>query len=139
MIRILLLAVAFAVIAPFFIKGPDGKPLMTLDKWFSKSPAQKSPEAAKPHKRTIYKWHDKDGWHFSTERPEGVANLQTIEVDGRINIMPSITASPKSSAPSSDGGVASRMKQAITAATHLQETIDKRKAAIDSATGQAGK
>ncbi|HKI75052.1 MAG TPA: hypothetical protein VJ998_10425 [Pseudomonadales bacterium] len=152
MIRILFLAVVFAVVAPFFIKGPNGKPLMSLDKWMKPSPrSQAVTTPTGPEKRTIYKWQDKDGtWHFSTEPVEGQA-VETMTVEGAVNVMPIAKTSTRATQPakaeapaeaSAPGGLTTispeKIKQTIEAAAHLQETVDQRKAQIDQVVEKQG-
>ena len=89
--KLLIMLLLLACIAPFFIKGPDNRPLMTLDKLKFvnlsipqlpslaelKLPAVSTigntaiPAAVKKVK--IYKWKDRDGcWYFSDHKnPDG--------------------------------------------------------------------
>ena len=62
---ILTLALIAAVAGPFFMKGPDGAPLMTVDKVVEDNVPDtlRSTEA--------YRWQDASGkWHFSDEPPQ---------------------------------------------------------------------
>lgn len=154
-IKLMILVVALACVAPFFIKGPGGKPLMTIDKLLVNEQRHSALSAAKtkPEKVKVYKWKDKDGvWQFSN-MPVDVEGVQVMELEGAINIMPAATAKPERvaeravqskspSIPSGIGGISpdsispEKVKQAMETATHLQETIDKRKEDIDEAIGQ---
>lgn len=97
--KILIVLILLACVAPFFIKGPGNRPLMTLDKLklpkFSMPklpefktakipPLSKEQKVAVPEtlsstvvsgakKVKMYKWKDKDGlWHFSDRKnPDG--------------------------------------------------------------------
>ena len=89
--KLFIMLLLLALIAPFFIKGPDNRPLMTLGKLkllnFSmpqlprptelKLPAVSTREnTAMPagvEKIKVYKWKDRDGiWHFSDHKnPDG--------------------------------------------------------------------
>ena len=141
----MILVVLAACIAPFFIKGPSGKPLMSLsDLMTSNAPGDgESPAPATVEPRTIYKWKDEDGWHFSTE-PVDVQGVETIVVNGDINIVPAVTlpvsgSSPSVATPSIPPGVTTvspeKIQEMMGAAGELQETIDQRKADIDKAVG----
>ena len=81
----LAVVLAVAVIAPYFIKGPDGKPLMSADKTLSYQGSR----------QTFYKWQDDKGmWHFSDEVPDGVQALP-VEVDTAANIVQSVPVEKK--------------------------------------------
>ncbi len=96
---VLILLIIVAVAAPFFIKGPDGRPLMTLDRfkrthdinppstkqikqWGRNTrrkaenvynrmrPELKTEEITGPPTETLYKWKDADGvWHYTDKPP----------------------------------------------------------------------
>ena len=64
-------ALVIALVAPLFLKGPDGKPLMT---WQSFMPSTEIPASMIPGAKgagdTIYKWQDKFGiWQFGENPP----------------------------------------------------------------------
>ncbi|MEM7364720.1 MAG: DUF4124 domain-containing protein [Pseudomonadota bacterium] len=89
LLKIIVLLVVAACIAPFFIKGPGGEPLMTVDDWFEPS------ESADQDAVVVYKWQDADGtWHYTDELPPDVEGV-VVSLDEPINLLPP----PKSSAP----------------------------------------
>jgi len=96
----LLIALSLMMIAaPFFIKGPGNKPVMTLDKLadtgiaLPKLPDITSLPKKIGHKITsimpgsdgkkmkVYKWKDEKGvWHFSDkENPDGASEIMHVE------------------------------------------------------------
>lgn len=88
------MALGGAAIAPMFIKGPDGKPLMTLESWIPKDAVtlvdkvsdltNNAPIAAGSSasgKQTFYKWKDEDGvWQMTQYKP---THLTDAEIDER--------------------------------------------------------
>ena len=89
--KLLIMILLLACMAPFFIKGPDNRPLMTLDKLqlvnFAIPQLPSLAELQLPgvstrgntaipaaaEKVKIYQWKDRDGsWHFSDHKnPDG--------------------------------------------------------------------
>ncbi len=137
---ILAVVLALAVIAPYFIKGPDGKPLMSADKTLSHQGSR----------QTFYKWQDDKGmWHFSDEVPDGVQALP-VEVDTAANIVQSVplekkaedkaepeaeAAADKVSAPAGFPMTVdpAAIPQLIKDAQNVQSLVDKRTRQIDDA------
>ncbi len=159
MIKLLIALVIIACIAPLFIKGPDGEPIMTLDDWKIELPASfdelvKRPEPELPAAEqklptTVYKWQDENGiWQFSNQPVEG-ENVEVMELDGKINTIPAvpiITQNPgggaKQPATSSKPAIATipsgltsvsveKIAEMMDAVNNLQETVDERKALMD--------
>ncbi len=64
MIKVMVFIVILACAGPFFIKGPDGKPLLTIDEFMADlSPANLIPNAVKsaaersaPALTKVYRW-----------------------------------------------------------------------------------
>lgn len=89
--RLLGLIVVLALAGPFFMKGPDGRPLWTIQdtiskvktttsRWFSKAGVSKA-KVALSNEVVVYRWRDADGvWQFSAEVPEGVT-AETMRID----------------------------------------------------------
>ena len=145
MIKVMIAVAILACIGPFFIKGPDGEPLMTIEDLkpdFSLPSVtakldDRDDGGSKPVK--VYKWQDEEGnWHFSNQ-PVDAEGAETIELDGNINIMPAFKAperkkttvaaasQPKTSlVPSISQGL-----ETLNQAKQVQATIDKRKADMD--------
>lgn len=81
LLKIIVLLVIAACVAPFFIQGPNGKPLMTVDDWF---------DADEPAETTtvVYKWQDAAGtWHYTDELPEDIEG-QVVSLSEPINTLP---------------------------------------------------
>ncbi|MDA0790704.1 MAG: hypothetical protein O2780_14750 [Proteobacteria bacterium] len=151
LLKLMVVIVILACAGPFFIKGPDGQPLMTLDdlKPDITSPADLLPDALAPdpapaEPTRVYKWQDENGvWQFSNN-PADARGAEEVALDGHINTMEAFKPPPKQSAvkpsaPSSIPGVAtvssSQAAELMNTVTNLQETIDARKADLDATTG----
>ncbi|WP_430460633.1 DUF4124 domain-containing protein [Thalassolituus sp. LLYu03] len=82
-ITFMLLILAAACIAPFFIKGPNGQPLMTL-------PQKDQQLSTEETRQTYYKWQDEKGqWHFGDDVPKD-AKTVAVEIDTAANILQSV-------------------------------------------------
>lgn len=80
-IVMLILLVGGLVIAPMFVKGPTGDPIMTAEDWVP-DPVRDVAEAVKPANQA-YRWKDAEGvWQFSDAKPAGVddKDIQTIAI-----------------------------------------------------------
>ena len=88
-VKFMSLALIAAVGGLFFIKGPDGQPLLTLGDLKPDTP-RLSAEPSEP--TTVYKWKDENGgWQFSSEPVDGVdaaAQIEKMELTGDINTVP---------------------------------------------------
>ena len=105
-IKLLILLVIIALAAPFFIKGQDGRPLMTLEdikkpdslenyaeslgkmgdsvSGVAKDSSSKSPES--PAK--VYSWRDEQGnVHYSNVPPKEAAAVETVKVNPNVNVI----------------------------------------------------
>lgn len=83
-IGLMLAVLVAAVIAPYFIKGSDGQPLMSFD---SPAPDILSSEETR---QQFVKWQDASGvWHFGETAPDGVQS-ETVHVDTAANIIRSV-------------------------------------------------
>ncbi len=73
---ILALALIAAVVAPFYMKGPTGQPLMRVSDVIDDSlPAQET---------TVYRWQDAEGiWQYGDTPPEHV-DAEPVEVSPNI-------------------------------------------------------
>ncbi len=70
------LALIGAMVLPFFMTGPDGLPLMTMDKFIDDN----TPEVLDTPTE-VYRWKDADGvWQFGDTPPETV-NAETVEIE----------------------------------------------------------
>ena len=93
-VKLLAFVLILAVAGPFFLKGPDGAPLWTvqatldeLRRW-RPGPVANPLEAVVPDVAPsvqVYRWQDAAGqWHFSTE-PPATGTYQVLEIDPRTN------------------------------------------------------
>lgn len=92
-VKFLLFLLVLAFAGQFVVKGPDGKPLMSLDKLFpgkggsitsianqaqsaiSGGATSTSSEPASGNSDTVYKWKDKNGvWQYTQNPPPGTTN-----------------------------------------------------------------
>ena len=77
----LILLVGGLVIAPMYVKGPTGDPIMTAEDWVP-DPMKDIAEAVKPTNQA-YRWKDAEGvWQFSDTKPAGIddQDVQTIAI-----------------------------------------------------------
>lgn len=145
-LKIMILLVILAGVGLFILKGPNGEPFLTLDDF---TPDQEITDvlAQKPEPVTIYKWQDEDGaWHFSNE-PVDVEGVETMVVDGDINLMPAVTTSTSSSGKHPDAKDYSSIPDGVTSVApeqiaemmdtvnNMQEMVDERKTDLDRAVG----
>ena len=107
--KLILLALGGAMVAPMYIKGPNGKPLMTLEDWIPKdavalvdSTTEAASEAVSTSgKQIFYKWKDQNGvWQMTFEPPKGIDPSQIEEriIYANANIMKSLDSSEISKA-----------------------------------------
>ena len=143
MIKLMIFAVILAGAALFFIKGPDGKHLLTVDKLFGDFPGSSADllpgESETPAVTRIYKWKDEDGvWQFSNS-PADKEGAEVIELDGQINIVQAFRFPEpvkENKTPTPIPGVMTVSPQEavnmLDTVNNLQETIDQRKADMDA-------
>ena len=99
-IKLMILVVVAAVAAPFFLKGPDGRPLLSWDRLHApevrlpdlgkaadtmrESLGTEDEARAKPVE--VFKWQDeKGGWHYSDNNEQG-RQAQKLTVDPNANL-----------------------------------------------------
>lgn len=143
----MIFVVVLACIGPFFIDGPDGEPLMSLEDLMPTTPD--IPDLAPAEPVTVYKWQDENGiWQFSTEPVEGIES-ETMELDGAVTVMDAIDPrelrrlagdeETKSTAMSLPGGLTTvapdQLEQMMDTVNNLQETVDDRKSDLDKQIG----
>ena len=139
---ILVLVVAFAGL--FFIKGPDGEPIMSLDDLKPTVPeVELSPVSAEPTR--VYKWKDENGvWQFSNE-PVDNQNVEVMELDGKINTMPSIDVASQNTSNKTEkknlnipGGLTTvapeKISEMMDNVNNLQDTMDQRAEDVNKTT-----
>ena len=68
-----------AIVAPYFIKGPDGQPLMEAEEQLADLPDMGSVVPQGPV--VVHRWQDENGvWHFSNEVAPNQS--QALQIDG---------------------------------------------------------
>lgn len=138
-IRFMILLLAAALVAPFVIPGPDGQPIMTLEKLgFGGTQQPGLPSLSAPgdsQSRTLYRYQDEQGnWHFTDQPPE--VPHERVEVDMNANLLESssLPATRESGTvmpsvnPLNVSGNAARLMEDVDA---LQEQLDQRASDID--------
>lgn len=161
MIKLLIALLIIACIAPLFIKGPDGEPIMTIDDWavdlpepvdrfFSdlfagRTPSTPAvpgtPEAEPPR---VYKWQDEDGqWHFSNT-PPNMDVAQEVEISD-VNLMDAYVPPEPEPVPEETqagqltmpGGLPGpgQMQEMMETMDSFQQTMDQRNQALEEITG----
>ncbi|MBQ60897.1 MAG: hypothetical protein CMQ19_02365 [Gammaproteobacteria bacterium] len=149
MMKLVILAVFLACAGLFVIKGPDGTPLLTVDKLLEDLPSSPSDLLPKelelpeePLVTKIYKWKDENGvWQFSNS-PVDESGAEVLELDGQINTVQAFVApvqEEKKKKPAVIPGVSTVSPQQagglMDTVKNLQETIDQRKSDMDNTSG----
>ncbi len=108
--KLMILLVIAALAGPFFLKGPDGRPLWTIASVKAKIAAVLSSTRsdiaggledvgvdAASNDVEIFRWQDASGqWHFSTEAPAGIdADTMTIDPDTNLVTLPALPEAPQ--------------------------------------------
>jgi hypothetical protein len=98
-VKIFLLILIIILIAPFFIQGRDGKPLITLDELQKPGALGKmtdrvsdlvddSVQQGSAGKDRIYTWRDDQGrLHYSNIEPANKTGVNMLEVEPDINVI----------------------------------------------------
>lgn len=142
-VRFLATLLVIAIAAPFYLTGPGGRPLLTLDRitreiklpsavadmWEDPAPAgagKLTVEGA-----AVYRWKDEYGiWQFGEDPPEGVS-AEAMDVESKITPLGSewqIEPSEESSAP---GAMPNLPDNAPDAYTQAPKLIEKAKQVAD--------
>ena len=155
MIKLMIGLLIIACLAPLFINGPSGEPLLSLEDWKMKLPepvaelivrvnrgAESETPAPRQQPARVYKWQDEQGqWHFSNA-PANPELAEEIEI-GEINLMdaygpPAEVEQGAAAAPGLAMGsitaTPNQVKEMMDTVTNLQETIDQRHADLDAIT-----
>ena len=148
MIKIMIFLLVAAMVGLFFVNGPDGSALLTLEDFKPDVPEIESENAT----TEVYRWQDENGvWQFSNQ-PRDADQGETIELDGNINTMPatdtsiltksssSRSATQSAKMPKIPAGLTSisgeQAEQMMNTVNNLQQTVDDRKAQMDKLSGQ---
>ena len=105
-IKLLIVLVIIALAAPFFIKGQDGRPLITLEEIqqpdalenYTKSygelgdnipgAGKGAGKAPSPAGTKVYSWRDEQGnVHYSSVPPKDAVDVQTVRVNPDVNVI----------------------------------------------------
>jgi len=144
-----------ACLAPLFIKGPGGEPLMTIEDWKIEVPVQIkdlvgdltsgakiTPPLEEQQAMKVFKWQDEQGqWHFSNAPPD-LAIAEEIEISN-VNLMEAYLppAPPKEDEESMVSGPMSvatgipqpeQVQEMMQTIEQFQETVNERKEILDS-------
>lgn len=87
--KLLLLILVLAVASPFFLKKPDGTPMMDINEFLK--PVTSVKESVLPtESKTLYRWQDEKGnWQYSDHPPQN-NQAESIKVKHNINEMKTI-------------------------------------------------
>lgn len=137
-VRLCVLLLVLALATPFFLRGPDGAPLATIQDvrgWFAKSFARADTSLNRigtrvarwagddtAGKTAVYRWRDIEGsWHYADVAPAGV-EAELIYVDGTVNLY-------RASEADTDNGASTNRPSAAGATGSPRNLIDDAKAA----------
>ncbi len=133
--KILFVLVLAALIAPMFLKGPDGQPIMNFADWLPSKPEITTPVSTSSPE--YYRYRDSAGnWQYTDRPPEGV-EFEQVQVDTSVN---NIQATPLPATDLGHGdpiaapGVASYVEDLQNArqeAEQVQQIMDQREAQIN--------
>lgn len=103
--RFLVVAIlAGALIGPYFIKKPDGNPIMKMPAVSDFIPDKLLPDGSSPSinntssssGKSYYKWQDDQGqWHYGDQPPTTPSKVSTLQVDTNTNIIQSLKIEPE--------------------------------------------
>lgn len=84
-IKLLMFLVVLALAAPFFMKKPDGSPMLTLQSIGLKSVVDKvdavKHEVSAPKTAQVYRWQDEKGvWHYSDQAQTATAEKHQVNI-----------------------------------------------------------
>ena len=142
MIKLMIGVLILACGSTFFINGPDGKPLMTMDEFLSRSTPSSAVNNKDIEPTKVYKWQDEHGvWQFSNT-PVAEHETEIVMLDGQINTMDAYVA-PKKVEKAGASSAFSALPPGLTTVSpdkigemmdtvnSLQDTLDQRKVEID--------
>jgi len=136
---LLLLLVVLGLGLPMFLKGPDGRPIMTISDWLPETESLRRsvrklqsttasliPDAAVVTgsatglSRTtlgngeMYKWQDEHGgWHFSNQKPQIESQLSVEQLPEVKNLISAPVVKPATSSKMSPSSAISNITRAI--------------------------
>lgn len=144
-VRLMALILVLALAGPFFIKGPDGNPLMTVSgvrqgaetQWRRlKGDLGQAVGNENAGKVEMVRWQDASGqWHFGDDAPEGVA-AEKIYVDPDASRMDPIKIRPRRREQQADSVVDGpivnplRAREIMDEVTATRDQLDQRQQAL---------
>ena len=137
-IRMMICIVVVAIAAPFFIPGPNGTPIMTLDMFKFEKPTISLPDinlggggsSESDSNQELYRYQDSNGvWHFTDQQPTQ-GNAEQIEISN-INLMeapppPTVVVEDESTISANPLMAISRGAEVMEDAQGVQEMLDSR-------------
>lgn len=133
---ILALLVIAALIAPYFLKGPDGQPLMRAE-----VPAAVVPGALGAGD-TVYRWQDEHGvWQFGESPPQGV-EAQAVVLDSESGITPlgpGWQVEERHDSTPSDAAIPADTLDLLTGAPHILQAAEAARNKVNDHTGDLEK
>ncbi|MEO0366627.1 MAG: DUF4124 domain-containing protein [Pseudomonadota bacterium] len=109
-VKLMVFIVVLALMGPFFLKGPDGRPLWELP---TRLPSLNEvsnavvPDALEDPNVEVYRWQDENGqWHFGSTPPAS-SRYETLQIDTRTNAVAVEPPPTLESRDSDEGAVAS--------------------------------
>ncbi|MEO1575091.1 MAG: DUF4124 domain-containing protein [Pseudomonadota bacterium] len=146
-VRLMLLVLVLAIAGPVFLKGPDGRPMMTMDdvrvtlartsnsmkmQWRRlRGDVGQALGDENAGKVEMYRWQDASGqWHYGDEVPEGITS-ETIYVDPDASRMDPIEIRPRereTAGPALDGSVVNplRAREILDEVTNARDQANER-------------
>ncbi|MEL6209511.1 MAG: DUF4124 domain-containing protein [Pseudomonadota bacterium] len=143
----MMLVLVLAIAGPFFLKGPDGRPMMTMDdvrgtmartgssfktQWRRlRGDVGQALGDENAGKVQMHRWKDASGqWHYGDEVPDGVVS-ETIYIDPDASRMDPIEIRPRqreSSGPGLEGPVVNplRAKEILDDVTNARDQANER-------------
>lgn len=135
LVKLLVLLLIAAMAGPFFIRGPDGQPLMRLsdvtqkfNSWLGSGGRSKPGSPVEVHR-----WQDEDGqWHYSDEAPGQSSEI--ITVDPNVNVIqstpveksPAAADQPAPDAPQPKASEPPSVFNAIDETNQVKEELEQR-------------
>lgn len=136
--KIIFVVLVVAFVAPMFIKGPDGEPIMTLSDWVPETPDVSSMSPGADQSQAFYRYQDEQGnWQYTDRPPEGM-QVETVEVDTRLNTMDAIEVKPRQTTASRTpapgvAGYVENLQNVKQDAEAVQQLMDDREGQLQEA------
>ena len=131
-LRMMICIVVIAIAAPFFIPGPNGTPIFTLDMFSFEKPSLPSfvgSENEASGSQTLYRYQDEQGvWHY-TDQPLVDGAIEEIEVSTDINLIDAPPELPRNSAPAAN--ISANPLSAVTRGAEVLEDAEQVQQMLD--------